>query len=151
MLQQDDAARPHTPSLPAMKREASCFDYCSFNGDRSNPTSNGCRPREPTCCIELHKAMVAQLRSRGDCCHKFWLVTKMVKRWTPAATANLRNKIARGEINPNIQDAYLGDIVSGEHYPEYKSAPPGGCQTTITRFQRLFRRIQLEWELEGGC
>jgi hypothetical protein len=75
----------------------------------------------------------------------------MVKRWTPAATANLRYKIARGEINPNIQDAaYLGDIVSGEHYPEYKSAPPGGRQTGSTRFQQLFRCIQLEWKLEGG-
>jgi hypothetical protein len=40
----------------------------------------------------------------------------MVKQRTPAATADLGNKIARDEINPNIQDAaYLGEIVSGEH------------------------------------
>jgi hypothetical protein len=88
----------------------------------------------------------------GVACHKFWLViTKMTRRWTPAATADLRRKISRGEINPNRQDAaYLGDIVSGEHYPEYEADPPGGRQTAITRFRRLFRRIQLARELEGG-
>ncbi len=74
----------------------------------------------------------------------------MVLRWTKAATNNLRDKIAKGEINPNIQtDAYLSDVVLGEIYPEYKAPPPNGLATAVTRFCRLFRRIQLERELNG--
>ncbi len=74
----------------------------------------------------------------------------MALRWTKAATNNLRGKIARGEINPNIQTAaYLGDVVSGEHYPEYKAPPPNGHATAVTRFCRLFRCIQLKRELKG--
>jgi hypothetical protein len=42
----------------------------------------------------------------------------MVLRWTKAATNNLRDKIAKGEINPNIQTAaYLGDVISGRDLP----------------------------------
>ena len=59
----------------------------------------------------------------------------MVLRWTKAATKDLRAKIDRGEINPNIQTAaYLGNAVSGEHYPNYKAPPPNGCGTAIVRF-----------------
>jgi hypothetical protein len=48
----------------------------------------------------------------------------MVCQWTTAATALLREKITRGEINPNIQTAaYLGDVVSGEHFPDYEEPP----------------------------
>jgi hypothetical protein len=48
----------------------------------------------------------------------------MVLCRTKAATKDLRAKIDRGKINPNIQTAaYLGDVVSGEHYPDY-DAPP---------------------------
>ncbi len=149
--------------VQAAKESAKTIFYCNNTLHDKTPKTRSCprpsthpatvvvAPVNPPVASSHTRAMVAQLRSRGDCCHKFWLVTKMAKRWTPAATANLRNKIARGEINPNIQDAaYLGDIVSREHYPEYKSAPPGGCQTAITHFQRLFRCIQLEQELEGG-
>ena len=74
----------------------------------------------------------------------------MVLRWTKAATKDLMRKIASGEINPNIQtSAYLGDIVSGEKYPQYEAPPPNGRSTAIVRFRRLFRRIQLERELQG--
>jgi hypothetical protein len=46
----------------------------------------------------------------------------MVHQWTTAATALLRKKITRGEINPNILiAAYLGDVVSGEHFPDYEA------------------------------
>jgi hypothetical protein len=70
--------------------------------------------------------------------------------WTKAATNDLRDKIAKGEINPNIQTAaYLGNVVSGEIYPEYEAPPPNGHATDVTRFRRLFRRIQLERELNG--
>jgi hypothetical protein len=70
--------------------------------------------------------------------------------WTKAATKDLRAKIDRGEINPNIQSAlYLGNLVSGEHYPNYKAPPTNGHGTAIVRFCRLFRRIQLERELQG--
>ena len=73
----------------------------------------------------------------------------MVLRWTKAATKDLRAKTNRGKINPNIQTAaYLGNIVSGEHYPDYEAPPPNGRGTAIVRFRRLFRRIQLEWELQ---
>jgi hypothetical protein len=69
----------------------------------------------------------------------------MVFCWTKAATKDLRAKIDRGELNPNIQTAaYLGDIVSGEHYPDYKAPPLNGHGTTIVRFCQLFRCIQLE-------
>jgi len=48
----------------------------------------------------------------------------MVLRWTADATTDLRRRIDRGEINPNIEDAaYLGDVVSGEHFPEYEALP----------------------------
>jgi hypothetical protein len=74
----------------------------------------------------------------------------MVRRWTKAATKDLRDKITRGEINPNSQTvAYLGDVVSGEHFPDYKAPSSSGHQTAIVRFHQLFRRIQLERELQG--
>jgi hypothetical protein len=74
----------------------------------------------------------------------------MVKHWNKAATRDLNIKIAVGEINPNINDAaYIGDVVSREHFPEYKAPPPSGHQTGIVRFFHLFRRIRLEWELQG--
>ncbi len=74
----------------------------------------------------------------------------MVCRWTEAATKDLRDKIARGKINPNIQTAvYLGNIVSREHFPNYKAPPPSGRQTAIVRFCQLFRHIQLERDLQG--
>jgi hypothetical protein len=72
----------------------------------------------------------------------------MARQWTTAATAVLREKIARGEIDPNIKTlAYLGDMVSGEHFPDYKAPPPMGRQTAIVHFRRLFRGIKLEQEL----
>ncbi len=59
----------------------------------------------------------------------------MVLRWTKAAMNNLRDKIAKGKINPNIQTAAcLGDVVSGEIYPEYKAPPPNGRATAVTHF-----------------
>jgi hypothetical protein len=74
----------------------------------------------------------------------------MVLCWTKAATKDLRAKINRGKINPNIQTAaYLGNIVSGEHYPNYKAPPPNGRGTAIVTFHQLLRRIQLERELQG--
>mgnify|MGYP006204493435 CR=1 FL=1 len=74
----------------------------------------------------------------------------MVLRWTADATAELRRRIDRGQINPNFEDTpYLGDVVSGEHFPEYEALPPTGRQTAIVRFRRLFRRIKLERELQG--
>ncbi len=74
----------------------------------------------------------------------------MVLRWTKAATDNLRDKIAKGKINPNIQTAaYLGDVVSGEIYPEYEAPFPNGRATTVTRFRQLFRCIQIKRELNG--
>ena len=74
----------------------------------------------------------------------------MVLRWTADATAELRRRIDRGQINPNFEDApYLGDVVSGEHFPEYEALPPTGRQTAIVRFRRLFARIRLERELQG--
>ena len=74
----------------------------------------------------------------------------MVKRWNKAATKILRQKIDSGEITLNNDSAqYLGDIVSGEHFPEYEAAPPSGRQTAIVRFRRLFRRIKLSRELQG--
>ena len=39
--------------------------------------------------------------------------------------------------------------MSGEHIPEYEALPPTGCQSVIVRFRQLFRRIRLEWELQG--
>jgi hypothetical protein len=49
----------------------------------------------------------------------------MVKRWKKAATRDLNIKIAVVEINPNNNDvAYIGEVVSGEHFPEYKAPPP---------------------------
>jgi hypothetical protein len=52
-----------------------------------------------------------------------------------AETKDLRAKIDRGKINPNIQTAaYLGNVVSGEHYPDYKAPPPNGRGTAIVRF-----------------
>jgi hypothetical protein len=67
-----------------------------------------------------------------------------------AETKDLRAKIDRGKINPNIQTAaYLGNVVMGEHYPDYKAPPHNGCGTAIVRFCWLFRRIQLERELQG--
>jgi hypothetical protein len=51
----------------------------------------------------------------------------MVHRLTKAATKDLKDKIARGKINPNIQTAaYLGDVVSGEHFPDYEAPPSSG-------------------------
>ena len=74
----------------------------------------------------------------------------MVLRWTKGATTELRRRIDLGQINPNFEDApYLGDVVSGEHFPEYEAPPPTGRQTAIVRFRRLFRRIRLERELQG--
>jgi len=59
----------------------------------------------------------------------------MVLCWTKAATKDLRAKIDKGKINPNIQTAaYLGDVVSGEHYPDYEAPPPNGHGTAIVRF-----------------
>ncbi len=84
-------------------------------------------------------------RINSSCC-----LTMMVLCWTMAATKDLREKNYRGKINLNIQtEAYLGNIVSGEHYPDYKAPPPNGCGTAIVRFCWLFRRIQLEQELQG--
>jgi hypothetical protein len=74
----------------------------------------------------------------------------MVKRWNKAATRDLNIKIAAGEINSNTNDAaYIGDVVSGEHFPEYEAPPPSGRQTAIVRFRCLFRCIRLERELQG--
>jgi hypothetical protein len=74
----------------------------------------------------------------------------MVLRWTKGATTELRRRIDLGQINPNFEDApYLGDVVSGEHFPEYEALPPTGRQTAIVRFRRLFRRIRLGLELQG--
>jgi hypothetical protein len=74
----------------------------------------------------------------------------MVLRWTKGATTKLRRRIDLGQINPNFEDApNLGDIVSGEHFPEYEALPPKGRQTAIVRFRRLFRRIRLGLELQG--
>jgi hypothetical protein len=48
----------------------------------------------------------------------------MVKRWNKAATRDLNIKIATGEINSNTNNAaYIGDVVSGEHFPEYEAPP----------------------------
>ena len=59
----------------------------------------------------------------------------MVRRWTKAATKDLRDKISRGEINPNIQTvAYLGDVVSGEHCPNYKAPPPAVMEPLLSTF-----------------
>jgi hypothetical protein len=61
-----------------------------------------------------------------------------------------RDKIARGEINPNIKTAaYLGDVVSGEHFSDYKAPPSMDCQTAIVHFRRLLRRINIDQELQG--
>jgi hypothetical protein len=74
----------------------------------------------------------------------------MVLCWTKAATKDLRAKLDRGKINLNIQTAvYLGNVVSGEHYPDYEAPPPNGHGIAIVRFCQLFRRIQLEQELQG--
>ncbi len=74
----------------------------------------------------------------------------MVKLWTKAATMDLNKLVASGAINPNLQDsAYMGDVVSGEHFPEYEAPPPSGRQTAIVHFRRLFARIRLERELQG--
>jgi hypothetical protein len=49
----------------------------------------------------------------------------MVKCWNKSATKDLNNLIAAGENNPNIVDAaYIGDVVSGEHFSEYEAPPP---------------------------
>jgi hypothetical protein len=70
--------------------------------------------------------------------------------WTKAATIDLRAKIDRGKINPNIQTAaYLGDVGLGEHYPNYEAPPLNGHGTAIVCFCWLFRRIQLEQELQS--
>ena len=80
--------------------------------------------------------------------HYFFVA--MVKRWNVAATKILRQKIDSGEITLNNDSAqYLGDIVSGEFFPEYEAPPPSGRQTAIVRFRRLFRRIKLSRELQG--
>jgi hypothetical protein len=48
----------------------------------------------------------------------------MVKRWNKAVARDLNIKIAAGEINSNTNDAaYIGDVVSGEHFPEYEAPP----------------------------
>jgi hypothetical protein len=48
----------------------------------------------------------------------------IVSRWTIAVTGIHRDKIARGEINPNTATAaYLGDKVSGEFFPTTKPPP----------------------------
>ncbi len=60
----------------------------------------------------------------------------MVLLWTKAATKDLRAKIDRGEINLNIQTAaYPSNVVSGEHYPDYKAPPPNGRGTAIVHFR----------------
>ncbi len=60
----------------------------------------------------------------------------MVLRWTKAATKDLSAKIDRGKINSNIQTAaYLGDVVLGEHYPDYEAPPPNGRGTAIVCFR----------------
>ena len=57
--------------------------------------------------------------------HYFFVA--MVKRWNVAATKILRQKIDSGEITLNNDSAqYLGDIVSGEFFPEYEAGPPSG-------------------------
>ena len=74
----------------------------------------------------------------------------MVLCWMKAATKDLREKITRGKIHPNILTAaYLGDIVSGDFYPEYKAPPPNGHATAVTRFRLLFRHIHLDRELNS--
>ncbi len=74
----------------------------------------------------------------------------IVLHWTKAATKDLRVKINRGKINPNIQTAaYLGKVVSGEHHPDYEAPPPNGHGIAIVYFRQLFRHIQLERELQG--
>ncbi len=79
-------------------------------------------------------------------CRCWWWQRELTK----AATKDRREKISTGEINPNIQTAsYLGNVVLGEFYKQYKALPPNGRATAITRFWRLFRHIQLERELEG--
>jgi hypothetical protein len=74
----------------------------------------------------------------------------MVKCWNKATTRDLNIKIAAGEINSNTNNvAYIEDVVSGEHFPEYKALPPSGHQTAIVRFRRLLRLIRLERVLQG--
>jgi hypothetical protein len=74
----------------------------------------------------------------------------MVKRWNKAATRDLNIKIAGGEMNSNTNDAaYIGDVVSGEHFLEYEAPSTSGRQTAIVRFRHLFRRIRLKRELQG--
>ncbi len=59
----------------------------------------------------------------------------MVLCWMKAATKDLRAKINRGKIIPNIQTAaYLGNVVLGEHYPDYEAPPPNGHGAAIVRF-----------------
>jgi hypothetical protein len=113
-------------------------------------TSNG---HHPSCYHETSSRTTA--RQKHEHGRLPWLSLfahnfSMVLRWTADATAELRRRIDRGQINPNFEDApYLGDVVSGEHFPEYEALPPTGRQTAIVRFRRLFRRIRLERELQG--
>ena len=59
----------------------------------------------------------------------------MVKHWNKAATRDLNIKIAAGKINPNTNDtAYIGDVVSGEHFPEYKAPPPQVAKPQLSAF-----------------
>ncbi len=60
----------------------------------------------------------------------------MVLCWTKAATKDLRAKINRSGMNPNIQTAaYLSDVGLGEHYPNYKAPPPNSRGTAIVQFR----------------
>ncbi len=72
-------------------------------------------------------------------------------RWGDAAGyAELHRLINKGQIDPNnISADYLGDVVSGTFFREYKPPPPGGRNTAIRRFRKVFRKIQLDRELTG--
>ena len=88
-------------------------------------------------------SMVGRLPWLSLFAHNFSI--SMVLSWTKGATTELWRRIDLGQINPNFEDApYLGDLVLGEHFPEYEALPPTGRQTAIVRFCRLFRRIRLE-------
>jgi hypothetical protein len=59
----------------------------------------------------------------------------MVKRWNKAATSDLNIKIAAGEINPNTNEAaYIRDIVSEEHFPEYEAPPHQVAKPRLSAF-----------------
>ena len=84
------------------------------------------------------------------CSHKFLLSIDDGPSLDEGCDERPKGKISTSKINPNILTAsYLGDVVSGEFYKQYKAPTPNGRATAITRFRRLFRRIQLERELEG--